>query len=193
MGSKLSLASPADRASDAAEDVSDCLFPLRFTPFEFYFLVEDRPDFPGVIPIKLECRGHLDRAALEQAYGLTHARHPMLSARVEPDRKGWPYWVAGSPEPIHWADGASGHCQWRRSPGQGMQLEVCEEDDQIRFLFAFRHVAVDGLGGAFSVHRRPVRGLRAFVHRQCRTHRRGEDWTESACATVMGISSSAVG
>jgi hypothetical protein len=146
MGNKLSLASSADLAPDAAGEVDDRLFPLPLTPFEYYFQLEDRPDYPGVVPIELECRGHLDRAALEQAYCLTHARHPILSARVDTDTKGWPSWVRGTPEPIRWADRPGVWRCERSEPRPGVRLEVRDKEGQVRFLFAFRHVAVDGLG-----------------------------------------------
>ncbi|MBI2826509.1 MAG: hypothetical protein HYX69_17675 [Planctomycetia bacterium] len=141
MDDKLSVTSSLNAASGTA---ADCLFPLRFTPFELYFLCEDRPDFAGLIPIELEARGRLDRAALERAYALTHIRHPLLSARIEPDRKGWPFWVTGKPEPIRYDD--SVHDRSRAGSAPGVQVHVRTKGDWIQFLFVFHHVAVDGLG-----------------------------------------------
>jgi NRPS condensation-like uncharacterized protein len=139
---------------------------LRFTPFEFYFLCEDRPDFAGIIPIELVARGRLDRAALERAYRLTHARHPFLSARIETDRKGWPCWVAGEPEPIHYFDepqadepqanetqagepqaGERQAGDARRGDARpGVLVHVRERGEDVEFRLVFHHVAVDGLG-----------------------------------------------
>ena len=42
MGNQLVLASPVDAAAD---DLSACQFPLRFTPFEFYSFVRSGPIF----------------------------------------------------------------------------------------------------------------------------------------------------
>jgi hypothetical protein len=126
--------------------VNSGLFPLRFTPFEYYFLCEDRPEFPGVIPIELVARGRLDRAALERAYELAHARHPLLSARIERDRRGWPAWIAGEPEPIHFAEGPPAADWLRDGARAGVQMHVCRRDERYEFRLVFHHVAVDGLG-----------------------------------------------
>jgi hypothetical protein len=126
--------------------MSEGLFPLRFTPFEFYFLCEDRPDFAGVIPIELVARGRLDRAALEQAYAATHERHPFLSARIEHDRKGWPTWVAGRPAPIRYSSDPAPRDPWRASARVGVQMQVRQFAERVEFHLVFDHVAVDGLG-----------------------------------------------
>src|SRR5262245_1909121 len=95
-------------ASEASDRKEASLFPLRFTPFELYFWLERRPDYPPVFLIRLECCGMLDRGAFEQAFLMAHARHPLLSARIELDHRGRPMWRAGEPPPIEWLDEDSG-------------------------------------------------------------------------------------
>ena len=124
------------------------LFPQRFTPFEFYFYLEDRPDYPSVIPIRLECRGQLNVEAFERAYQITHARHPLLSAQIEDDGRSLPVWTAGKPAPICWIDGplAAEMEPMVLRPSARLQVEVCREGERIILGFAFHHVAVDGMG-----------------------------------------------
>ncbi len=127
--------------------MSEGLFPLPLTPFEYYFLLEDRAEYAGVIPIELEARGRFDRPAFEQAYRLTHERHPFLSARVEKDKRGWPEFVAGEPEPIRYADDRPTCLDSQPGERPGVRVQVWQDDDQLfHFHFLFHHVAVDGLG-----------------------------------------------
>ena len=129
-----------------ASNTQSTLFPLRLTPFEYYFLIEDRPDYPGIIPITFEARGQLDRKALERAYVLTHLRHPMLSACTCDDAKNWPNWVAGEPEPIEYEGPEYVRDRSPAAPPTGVRLRVKSRPAISTFLFEFRHVAVDGLG-----------------------------------------------
>jgi len=134
-------------SSAAGGETAGDVFPLRLTPFEFYYLLEDRPDYPSVFPIHLECRGAIDRAVFERAYRLAHARHPFLSAGI--DRQGrWPNWVAGLPASIRWTEGAPASGEEpaaRRSPA-GVYVDVWRDGDRTVFVFVFHHVAVDGMG-----------------------------------------------
>lgn len=135
---------PATHA-DSAENV----FPLPLTPFEYYYLLEDREDYPAVFEIHLECRGRLNRGAFSAAYQLAHARHPLLSARLEKAANGWPQWVAGDRQPIRWNPDAPP----RRETFDGGQVSprltvsVSESGERSRIVFNFHHVAVDGMGG----------------------------------------------
>jgi hypothetical protein len=129
-----------------ASDSQSTLFPLRLTPFEYYFLIEDRPDYPGIIPITFEIRGQLDRKALERAYLLTHFRHPILSARTYHDATDWPNWVPGEPEPIEYESPEHVRDKSPAAQRTGVRLRVKSRPEKSTFLFEFRHVAVDGLG-----------------------------------------------
>jgi hypothetical protein len=142
------LAQHVGAAPRADERTSDALFPQRFTPFEYYYYLEHRPNYPSVFPVRVECRGPLDRQHFERAFEQTHRRHPFLSARIELDRRKWPLWVAGQPAPIDWSDEADSCDAKRVAPREphGLRLLVRREHDKIVLVFLFPHVAVDGLG-----------------------------------------------
>jgi NRPS condensation-like uncharacterized protein len=132
-----------------SEPATQNIFPLRLTPFEYYYLLEDRPDYPSVFYVRLECRGALDREAFERAFRFAHTRHPLLSAGLERDRDGWPIWVVGQPDPIQWDH----HTVAARETFLGatvaprLQASVTQEGERSTLTFAFHHVAVDGMGG----------------------------------------------
>jgi hypothetical protein len=116
------------------------LFPLRLTPFEFFFLCDDRAAYRGIIPIKVDAEGALDREALEKAFVAAQSRHPLLSADVDDDQQGWPTWSAGEPHHVRFDQDVDPQSK------AGVQLGVRVNGSHSRLLFAFRHVAVDGLG-----------------------------------------------
>ncbi|HVU86149.1 MAG TPA: hypothetical protein VHD36_02435 [Pirellulales bacterium] len=121
---------------------------MPFTPFEYYYLLEDRPEYASTFPVRLQSRGMLDRAAFSQAFTLTVQRHPFLMARIEYDRRDWPRWAAGDPPPIHWAKlPADPHASaFSRAACSGLQMTIGQAGDLIDWEFVFHHVAVDGLG-----------------------------------------------
>lgn len=134
-------------SSDCPERVQS-LFPLRLTPFEFYYLLDDRADYPAAFSVRLHARGRLDRELFERAFALTLKRHPLLTARVDQSSRGWPAWQAGQPAPIRWSDSS---CETgvphRPSNSQvGVRLYIERRDDNATLSFVFWHVAVDGLG-----------------------------------------------
>lgn len=141
---------PLPRLS-ASEASADGLFPLRFTPFEYYLWLDDRPDYPAVFFIRLECRGKLDREAFEKAFYWAHERHPLLSARIEQERNGWPSWHSDRPARIEWCDTASdsGETPMAAAPAARVRLRtrVSRSGDRTVLSFAFDHVAADGMGG----------------------------------------------
>jgi hypothetical protein len=128
--------------------MADSLFPQRFTPFEFYYLLEDCADYPSAFPIRLECRGSLDRAAFRRAFEVAHTRHPLLSARIKSDDKQWPIWVPGMPAPIRWVDVPilPGTEFVGPSSSAGLQVQVSQDGDKTVISFVFPHVAADGMG-----------------------------------------------
>ncbi len=121
------------------------IFPLGLTPFEYFFLCDDRPGYRGIIPIEVIATGKLDKETLDRAFRITQERHPLLTARIEEGRDGWPCWIPGEPESVVFAQGR-GEWQNIAFSTAGVQLRVRDGGHQISLLFAFRHVAVDGLG-----------------------------------------------
>lgn len=129
------------------------LFPLPLTPFERYYLADDRPDYPTVFPIQLELAGRADRATFERALAATMARHPLLAAKVV-DMRGGLQWVpandlvpaidwAEEPTPIGHADGE--RIDLRRDAGLRVWVRVGESST--RLLCEFHHAACDGIAG----------------------------------------------
>ncbi len=132
--------------SDPALQGLPRLFPLRFTPFEFFFLCDDRAAYRGIIPIEVKAEGHLDNGALGRAFSMAQARHPLLSARIQDDQKGWPWWSEGDPQQVVFEHDAEVPDPTGGRSVAAVQLRVRVDGTRVRFLFAFRHVAVDGLG-----------------------------------------------
>lgn len=122
------------------------LFPLRLTPFEFFFLCDDRADYRGVIPIEVIATGHLSEGALEQAFAIAQRRHPLLTAHVENNEKEWPCWSEGDPQHVVFQHGDDAPSQSDAQSEAGVRLRVRIDGTHVRLLFAFRHLAVDGLG-----------------------------------------------
>ncbi len=144
----------AQREATTHDDAAVSVFPLPLTPFEYYYLLEDRCDYPAVFEIHLVCRGRLNRAAFAQAYQVAHARHPLLSARLEKAANGWPQWVAGDRQPIRWNPDAPPPREVFDgvpvSPRLTVSVNESGDDDigqHCRIVFNFHHVAVDGMGG----------------------------------------------
>jgi hypothetical protein len=134
--------------ASAANSAIDALFPLSFTPFEYYYLLEDRPEYASTFPVRLQSRGRLDREAFSRAFALTVERHPFLAARIEYDRRDWPQWAPGDSPPIHWATlpGDPESTVTSSAACGGLRMTVRQTNDVTNWEFVFHHVAVDGLG-----------------------------------------------
>ena len=132
--------------SHAATISSPSLFPLKLTPFEFFFLCDDRDAYRGVIPIEVIAEGDLDEEILDRAFSLAQIRHPLLSARVDDDQKSWPCWSLGEPQRVIFEGGPVDVVEIDPQLSAGVQLRVRRDGQRVRLLFAFRHLAVDGLG-----------------------------------------------
>jgi hypothetical protein len=148
MSDKGTLTPDATVGTKMGNRAEKSLFPLSFTPFEYYYLLEDRPDYASNFPVRLQCRGPLDRDAFSRAFQLTVERHPFLAASIEYDQRNWPHWVAGDPPPIAWADAcpsAGGECV-STAASAGLRMEIRQRNDKTEWEFIFHHVAVDGLG-----------------------------------------------
>lgn len=139
---------PTKPEAGSAGSTVDALFPLSFTPFEYYYLLEDRPEYASTFPVRLQSRGRLDREAFSRAFALTVERHPFLAARIEYDRRDWPQWATGAPPPIHWAALPTDPHASVTSVAAcgGLRMTIGQTVDLTNWEFVFHHVAVDGLG-----------------------------------------------
>ena len=133
--------------------MTSALFPLPLTPFERYYLADDRPDYPTVFPIQLELDGRAERATFDRALLAAISRHPLLAAKVV-DTRGGPQWVAAEPliptvdwaeepTPIDHADGES--IDLRRCAGLRVWVRVSQSST--RLVCEFHHAACDGIAG----------------------------------------------
>lgn len=78
------------------------LFPLPLAPFEFYYLQDDRSDYPTAFPAVLRFAGKLDRQAFTHAMQLVVARHPLLTAIIDRPPNVWPSWTPGPTFTLDW-------------------------------------------------------------------------------------------
>ncbi len=130
---------------------SGSLFPLPLTPLEYYYLCDNRPDYPTAFPAELHFSGRLDRAAFQRALACVLSRHPLLTARVGRLANGIPAWIEGegSHPPVDW--GRLGE-SIRHSDGPainlastpGLRAWVREGDGASRLLLHFHHACCDG-------------------------------------------------
>jgi hypothetical protein len=126
------------------------IFPLPLTPFELYYLLDDRREYPTTFPVEARFSGELDPARFRAALEATVARHPLLRATVE-DRRGTLQWVeAGGRPHVDWADESA---TIRHADGEfidlrsapGLRTWVRAGAGSARVLFQFHHACCDGL------------------------------------------------
>ena len=134
-----------------SDSESGRLFPLQLTPLEYYYLCDNRPDYPTAFPAQLQFSGRLHRDAFQRALACMLARHPMLTARVGRLPNGIPAWIAGDGslpaidwkgegEPIRHPDGPAIDL----AAGPGLRVWVREGDGTSRLFLQFHHACCDG-------------------------------------------------
>ncbi len=127
------------------------LFPLPLAPFEEYMLVDDRPAYPMNFFLRLRFEGLFNPALLEEACGQSVARHPLLSAHLQPARGGRFQWVQPSHRscPLRWRTTAGGEepigaIDLQREPG--LRVWATAEKDGTELLLQFHHSCCDAVG-----------------------------------------------
>lgn len=127
------------------------MFPLRLTPFETYFWLDDSPAYPTSYPIELRFTGEVSRAALERALATTLARHPLLTTTLD-EQGAFANWHAASGDapPIDLAaDGASvTHADGQRielAEHTGLRVWVRTAEGRSRIFLQMHHACCDGL------------------------------------------------
>lgn len=131
--------------------MNESIFPLPATPFELYYLLDDRPGYPTVFPIRMALRGSIDRADFDRALALAVQRHPLVAARVELQADGRAGWAPGEPPRIAWLDplayqqfsGSADNMLAKRT----LAIAACAGDEATTVTLLFQHSAVDGLAG----------------------------------------------
>ncbi len=129
------------------------LLPLEFTPFEYYYYLDDGPSYPTTFPVELHFIGELDRQRFERALTEAIQRHPLLHARVD-DSGRLPRWVSAASEApcLDWGPGgaplaypAGGALDLRKQTG--LRTWVRSGSESARVVFEFHHACCDGLAG----------------------------------------------
>ncbi|OHB77971.1 MAG: hypothetical protein A2W31_08020 [Planctomycetes bacterium RBG_16_64_10] len=128
------------------------LFPLRLTPFEYYYWCDDRPDYPTVFPLELVFSPALDRGPLEQALAVVIERYPLLGSLIAEDRRRGPCWVGGAPPiVVDWAgqEVPISHVDGPRIDlhrAAGLRIWARAGPDRTRLVLQFHHACCDGIG-----------------------------------------------
>ncbi len=128
------------------------ILPLPLVPFEEYMLSDDRPAYPMDFFCRLRFSGRFDRSALDSAFGVTVARHPLLAATVRRNGRRFEWVPAGELSPkVCWAttppDRAcppSERIDLTRSPG--LRATVFRNGESTDLLLQFHHSCCDGIG-----------------------------------------------
>src|SRR5262245_61524621 len=126
------------------------VFPLPFSAFEYYYLCDDRAEYPTAFPVDLRFTGQLDRTALDAALADVLTRHPLLRAVVDTSNLR-PAWIAAPHEPrFDWANEATPV----RHPGgpyidlrseAGLRAWVRTGPNRARIHLQIHHACCDGL------------------------------------------------
>lgn len=149
------MTNPPQHTSPAPGSRATPLFPLPLAPFEYYYLQDDRPDYPTVFAAVLRFVGPLNRAAFTQAMHLVVARHPLLTARINESPNGWPEWVPGPEFKLGWkqepvpatADGwLSAAEPFDLRQEAGFRAAVHELQDGAELRMQIHHACCDGIG-----------------------------------------------
>src|SRR5690242_12469140 len=128
-------------------------FPLPLVPFEYYMLADSSPEYPRVFVIEILLSGTPMRDALEAAWKLALARHPLLhSCLAKGAGRSWQWEPAGDTNvAITWMDDE--HSSDSRAEEidllrrTGVSLLIRTNDDKTRLTLIFHHACCDGMGG----------------------------------------------
>lgn len=128
-------------------------FPLRLTPFEWYMLEDDRPEYPMTFSLRLGLQGRIRRGAFEAALADACARHLLLCARIRRRSRREPRWeLVGQITPyLDWDDAS---VPWRCPAGEaidltaeaGLRVWVRQGPETASVMLLFHHACCDGIG-----------------------------------------------
>lgn len=130
--------------------------PLSLSPFEHWFLVEDRPNYPMTFWVGLELSGKLNSAYFNQALREAINIHPRLKAHISgnaEDKTSHIKWVdSGSSMPCVQWDVEGVPLSFSKGVGIdlhkeiGMRVFVREGGEKTKIFFQVHHSCSDGLG-----------------------------------------------
>ena len=129
------------------------IFPMHFTPFEHYLLVDDRPRYPMTFVVKFEFSGKLLRREFEQAIEDALKRHPLLRAIIQPAKQNKDCWVDSKGlrprvdwgelgSPIEFEDGEFIDLRTE----VGLRIFVRRSEERAVVTAQFHHGVCDGIG-----------------------------------------------
>ncbi|MEX0978522.1 MAG: hypothetical protein WDZ48_06705 [Pirellulales bacterium] len=131
----------------------ETVFPLPLTPFEYYYYLDDSPEYPTAFPIELRFSGMLSADHFQAALEATLARHPMLTAVIDSSGRR-PAWIAEqrARPAVDWADESvpMSHPTGDYidlAAGAGLRVRVRTSPGRSRVVFHFHHACCDGLAG----------------------------------------------
>ena len=128
-------------------------FPLHLTPFELYMLTDDSPDYPMTFQLCAELSGRLHADPFEAALADALSLHPLLTAIIQPAKRGIECWVQDTETQIplvyQSSDEQASHdaCRFidlRREPG--LRAWVRQEEDRVFITTQFHHSVCDAIG-----------------------------------------------
>ncbi|PAY15231.1 hypothetical protein CKO51_32950 [Rhodopirellula sp. SM50] len=129
-------------------------FPLYVPPIDWFFLIDDSPEYTMSFFLDLDFSGQLDQDIFQAALEEALARHPLLFCVIELAKKNRLCWVPAPDKvpPVDWADGDvpmefknNGYIDIRTETG--LRIWVRQSADSARVTMQFHHSACDGTGG----------------------------------------------
>jgi len=130
------------------------LFPLKLSPMEICWLLEDCPSHPMQFFLFLRVSGHLRRPEFEAAVQTALARHPLFSAVVRKISNSRWEWVPGTGEPLEvvWKAGNPEELPAAKPidiyTERGLRITVIEGAGDSSILLQFQHTVCDGLSAS---------------------------------------------
>ncbi|TWT35456.1 acyltransferase PapA5 [Posidoniimonas corsicana] len=129
------------------------LFPAHLAPIDKFLLDDDIPRYPMTYVIQLDCEGAFDRDDFEAALDGAIERHPYLTAKIGPGKRGMLSWIDGGADRplLDWG----GYDDPIVPPGGepidirneiGLRLWVRQDERRSKLVFQWHHSVTDGTG-----------------------------------------------
>ncbi len=143
----------SDPTTVAALAAHKRVFPLRLSPIELLMIWDNRVGYPMSFFIQLRFYGQIERGAFEAAMDEALNRHPLLRARIEAGRGGFPSWVSAQgqmPDGDWGSEEAIIACRNNEAIDLtseiGLRIWVRQGAQRAKVLLQFHHACCDGTG-----------------------------------------------